>query len=142
MTLLQSHVPFSLLIVEDDKPACDLIAKIVASEFPHCAIYKAYNGMQGIELFKQLKPSIILTDISMPVMGGFEMIREINLVHRKTSFIVLTAFSDQLTYDKFRELDVCRYLLKPLDFTELFDAIEKCSADITHNESNSGSLFH
>jgi YesN/AraC family two-component response regulator len=121
----------SLLIVEDDKKARDVIVRMLALKFPNCTLHTADNGVAGMELFEQFIPDIVVTDINMPVMEGFEMIREISRKHAKASFIVLTAYSDKITFDKFKDLNVFSYLLKPLDFNELFSAIEKCSAEIT-----------
>ena len=129
MEVVQSPVSFSLLIVEDDKTSRDVIARMVALKFPNCTLYTADNGISGMELFKEFLPDIVVTDINMPVMEGFEMIREISLVHPEASFIVLTAYSDKVTFEKFKDLSVFGYLLKPLDFEELFAALEKCSAD-------------
>jgi YesN/AraC family two-component response regulator len=130
MPLTQSLTPFSLLIVEDDKAARDVIARVIPSKYPNCTVYTAENGMQGRELFRQFTPDVVVTDINMPVMEGFEMIHEINAINPNAALIVLTAYSDKVTFEKFRDLNVCTYLLKPLDFKELFAAIEKCCPTI------------
>ena len=131
MELAQALVTFSLLIVEDDQKAREVIARMVPNKFPNCTVYTADNGMEGIEIFKRFVPDIVLTDINMPVMEGFEMIKIISSINADTSFIVLTAYADKLTFEKFKDhLSVCAYLLKPLDFNELFDAIERCGAQI------------
>ena len=126
MESVQSLIAFSLLIVEDDKTAREVIARMIPIKFPNCTIYSADNGIQGLELFKECVPDLVVTDINMPVMEGFEMIRKISSLAAGVSVIVLTAYADKITFDKFKDLDVCTYLLKPLDFDELFSAIERC----------------
>lgn len=128
MELAQSPVSFSLLIVEDDKTTRDVMVRMIALKFPGCTLHAADNGISGMELFKQFLPDIVVTDINMPVMEGFEMIREISSLHPDASFIVLTAYADKVTFERFKDLNVFAYLLKPLDFSELFASIEKCSA--------------
>jgi YesN/AraC family two-component response regulator len=128
MELVKSLVPFSLLIVEDDKSARDVVVRVVGLKYPNCTLYQADNGVTGMELFRQFTPDIVLTDINMPVMEGFEMIREIGLMRADACFIVLTAYADKITFEQFKDLNVFAYLLKPLDFVELFSAIEKCVA--------------
>jgi len=125
----QPLISFSLLIVEDDKPVRDVMASLVPKKFPNCTIFTADNGIEGVELFQQFAPDIVLTDINMPAMEGFEMIANISSMNANASFIVLTAYAVKLTYEKFRDLNVSTYLLKPLDFSELFAAIEKCLAE-------------
>ena len=130
MELTQSPVSVSLLLVEDEKTARDLIARMLARKFPNCTIYTAVNGIEGMEIFKQFTPEIVIADIKMPVMDGLEMIREIKSAYAKVSCIVATAYSDKFSIDKMERIGICSYLLKPLDFDGLFAAIEKCSAEI------------
>jgi YesN/AraC family two-component response regulator len=136
MALAQSLISFSLLIVEDDASTRDIIARMIPGKYPNSVIYTAENGVEGIEVFKKCTPDIVVTDIDMPLMEGFEMIRQIGLIPADAAFIVLTARSDKLTYERFRDLKVCAYLLKPLDFKELFTAIEKCIAGIARKLDN------
>lgn len=130
MAPVQSIPPVSLLIVEDDQAAGRVIVRMVAMEFPDCTIYSAENGLQGLELFKQFSPDIVIADVNMPVMDGIQMVREIRSVSAGATCIMVTAYSDQDVLDTFKDLGVCAYLLKPLDFKDLFASIKKCSADI------------
>lgn len=130
MATSQSLPSFSLLIVEDDKAACDIIAGMIGLEFPDYTISKANNGINGLELFKQTAPDIVITDINMPAMNGIEMAREIKLINDKATFIVLTAYGDKSYFDQFATIGFCAYLLKPIDFQQLFAMIEKCSAEL------------
>jgi YesN/AraC family two-component response regulator len=128
MTSDKSHHSPSLLIVEDDNAACEILARMSAKEFPDCTIQTAGNGVVGLKLYKEIRPNIVITDVNMPVMGGIEMAREIRLINDKAKFIVLTAYGDKIYFEKFKEIGFCAYLLKPINFKELFAAIEKCSA--------------
>jgi len=139
MELVQSLVSLSLLVVEDDKAAREALARMITLKFPHCTLYTADNGVSGMEIFIQFLPDLVVTDINMPVMEGFEMIREISSIHPDASFIVLTAYADKVTFEKFKDLNVCSYLLKPLEFDELFAAIEKCSEHFTRNSPRTAS---
>jgi YesN/AraC family two-component response regulator len=118
--------PISLLIVEDDKETLAIITRMVAKKFPDYTVYGAENGVAGIEIFKQFNPDLVITDANMPVMDGVEMVRSIRRLGADKTFIVVTAYSDKVIFDTFRGLGVCAYLLKPLDFNELFASIEIC----------------
>ena len=128
-----SRPPFSLLIVEDDPAASDILARMIGLEFPGCTIYRADNGVQGLELFKELAPDIIITDVNLPKLDGSEMVREIRALDADATYIVLTAFSDSAISDRFGETGAspCAYLLKPIDFVKLFAAIERCCSERT-----------
>lgn len=134
MATLQSLQSFSLLIVEDDKAARDIIARMVGLKFPDCTIYTADNGIMGLELFKEHTPDIVLTDVNLPLMDGVELAREIRSINANATYIVLTAYSDNIIFDKFKDKGACAYLRKPIDFKELFAAIGKCSAESTESK--------
>lgn len=138
MATLQSRPSFSLLIVEDDKAACDILARMVGMEFPDCAVYTADNGVKGLELFKEHLPDIVITDVNMPVMDGVELANEIRAINANATYIVLTAYSDKVIFEKFKNIGVCAYLLKPINFKELFAAIERCSIESNLQRENAG----
>lgn len=128
---------FSLLIVEDDKAACDIIARMVGWEFPDCTIYTAENGLKGLEIFKEHTPDVVVTDVNMPVMDGIEFATQIRSINANAMYIVLTAYNDQTILEQFKQMGFCAYLLKPVDFNELFAAIERCSVENKCNKANS-----
>lgn len=125
----QSSPSYSLLIVEDDKMARDVIVRMVGLKFPDYTIYAAENGRRGLELFKEHAPEMVITDINMPEMDGIEMARKIRLLSTNATYIVLTAYGNKSFFDEFKEIGYCAYLMKPIDFKELFAMIEKCSAE-------------
>jgi YesN/AraC family two-component response regulator len=130
----KSSSSFSLLIVEDDQATCELMTRMVAESFPDCTIYTAGNGVLGALLFERFAPEIVITDINLPVMDGIEMVRKIRSINLNAKCIVITAYNDKITFDKFKDIGISAYLVKPLDFRGLFAAIEKCIGEIHLNE--------
>ncbi len=125
-----SRSSLSILIVEDDPSAIEIILLMIPLNFPEVTIYGALNGTQGVELFKEHLPDIVITDINMPGMDGIRMAEEIKAMKADTKFIVLTGYSDKVHLDKFIDIGITDYMLKPIDFKKLFAAIEKCIAGI------------
>lgn len=124
---------YSILIVEDNRGASKLIGRMVTLNFPDAVVYSADNGTTGVELFIKHAPDVVLTDISMPGMNGFEMANEIQSVQADAKFIVFTAHDEGDFLPQFKGIGVNTYLLKPLDLDELMKAIEE------HIVSSSGS---
>lgn len=120
----------SLLIVEDDRVICEMLAKVIERKYRDVTIYHAENGRIGVDLFKEHKPEIILTDINMPVMDGIEMAAAIKALDADAHFIVMTAYSDKAYFEKFSEIGYSAYLLKPIMLPTLFAAIDKCFDEI------------
>lgn len=129
METYQPRFPLSLLMVEDDDSARDIVVRMLALRFPECTIYDAENGVKGLELFKRHAPEIILTDINMPEMDGIEMARAIKAIDANATCIVLTAYGDRVITDQFKEIGFCDHLMKPVNFKQLFEVIERCNAE-------------
>lgn len=127
---MNSRSTLSILIVEDDTSAIEVIRLMIPLKFPDVTIYVAGNGTQGEELFKEHRPDIVITDINMPGMDGIRMAGDIKAIKPDTRFIVLSGYSDKIHIDKFSSIGIKDYILKPLDFKKLFAAIEKCIAEI------------
>jgi YesN/AraC family two-component response regulator len=120
----------SLLIVEDDRVMNEMLATVIQRKYREVTIYRVENGQTGVDLFKEHRPDIVLTDINMPVMDGIEMAAEIKAIQTDAHLIVMTAYSDKVYFDKFSEIGFCAYLLKPIMLPTLFAAIEKCFEEI------------
>ena len=64
-----------VLVVDDDRVSRDLLRRILARN--GWTVHEAHNGVRGLEQMKRLKPSVVLLDLIMPEMNGFEMLKEI-----------------------------------------------------------------
>ena len=106
--------PFSLLLVEDDKLAREMVARMIALEFTQCTIYTAENGKKGLELFRKHTPDLVVTDINMPEMDGIEMARAIKAINPDATYIVLSARNEVENVNKFKKIGYCAYVMKPL----------------------------
>ena len=121
----QPKTKVSILIVEDNRAANKIIGRMVAKEFPDAIVYSADNGATGVELFIEHAPDVVLTDISMPEMNGFEMANVIQSIKADTKFIVFTAHCEGDFLPQFKGIGVNEYLLKPLNLDELIMSINK-----------------
>ncbi|HTP65425.1 MAG TPA: response regulator [Geobacteraceae bacterium] len=121
--------PASFLIVEDDKDALEILCRMIHSKFPGIEVYRAENGKEGVQAFREHLPEVVITDINMPVMDGIEMAGIIKSIRPETRFIVLTAYTNRVYLEKFIDIGFSAYILKPVVFGKLFDAIENCLAE-------------
>jgi YesN/AraC family two-component response regulator len=128
-----SRPALSILIVEDEKMAYTSMLLMITAKFPGVVINFAENGRQGVERFKEQMPDIVITDINMPGMDGFEMAEEIKTFKDDSQFIVLTGYSDKYILEKFSKIGVSDYIVKPIDYKDLFAAIDKCIAGISRD---------
>lgn len=92
-------------------------------------IGEANNGESGRKLIETLKPDIALVDISMPVINGLEMITAL-YPRTDTCFVLLTGYGEFEYAKQAISLGVRDYLLKPLDYEELLNTLDKLSREI------------
>ena len=124
-TTASEHYDISLLYVEDERVTREQISRILQRIVTD--LHVAENGMQGLELYQEKRPDIILTDIMMPVMNGLEMARAIRDLDRDSQIIMLTAYSDTDYLLECITLGINQYVQKPVDFSRLASALDACS---------------
>lgn len=111
-----------VLIIDDNADNVIINQTYVSESFPHALIYSADNGLSGISLARQVNPDVVLLDINMPGMDGFEVCRRIksDLRLQDIPVIFLTALkSDRDIRMKALESGGDAFLSKPVDMFEL-----------------------
>ena len=107
----------SILVVEDDEMARELI---VGGLKPYCElVVGAQNGQEGVEKFKKQGFDIVMSDIHMPVLNGFEMMNEIKRLKPHQKFIVFTSYDSDENLIKSMEQGATLFLKKPIDMKDL-----------------------
>jgi DNA-binding response OmpR family regulator len=112
-----------ILCVEDDLETAALIAEEFEERGYEMAL--AHDGQAGFAAVLKLQPDLVLCDVSMPLMSGFELLNRLTeLTPRFASvpFIFLTALGDRDNQLKGRRLGADDYVVKPIDF-EILDTI-------------------
>ena len=112
-----------ILCIEDDRETAALIAEELVDR--GYMVILAHDGREGLAAILKTMPDLVLSDISMPVMSGFEVLeRLIGLAPRfeKMPFVFLTALTDRDNELKGRRLGADDYVTKPIDF-EVLDTI-------------------
>ena len=89
-------------------------------------IGEAGDGQEGFDLIMRLNPDIVITDVSMPVMDGIEMLRKLE-GHAAAEYIIISGYNDFSYAQQAIKLGVKDYLLKPIDDDSFFDALKNVS---------------
>jgi two-component system, sensor histidine kinase and response regulator len=113
-----------ILVIEDDLAIQQVITDVLENE--GYKIFIAANGKLGIDLAKEIIPDLIICDVMMPVMDGYQVIAAL-LNNKKTSLIPFIFLSAIVEKDKVRfgmELGADDYLTKPFKIKELVNAVE------------------
>lgn len=112
----------TILYVEDEK----IISEEVSFFFNKYVkdFYVANNGIEGLELFKKIKPDVLISDIQMPKMDGLEMIKEIGST--SVPIIITTAYSDIDYFIRAIELKISKFVIKPINLITLISDVQDC----------------
>jgi YesN/AraC family two-component response regulator len=126
----EKHV-CSLLYVEDDPEARDLVNRALSLKFRNIRLLTAENGAVGLELYQKHRPEIVLTDIKMPVMDGIMMAAQIRGQQPDAVIAVISAYCDTQQYQANAvALGITHCVSKPVAFSKLFATIEKCLSEV------------
>lgn len=113
-----------VVIVDDEPVIAEGLTKGIEWAKWNCKVAgTAENGEDGIRLVRQIKPDILITDISMPKMDGLKMIAALKSEFPNMQITILTGFREFDYARRAIELGVTRFLLKPSKFAELEEAI-------------------
>src|SRR5690625_1494095 len=112
-----------VLIVDDETPARQRLAKLLQSQTSYSVIGEAATGPEAITAAEKLKPDVVLLDIRMPGLDGLEAARHINRMSEPPAIVFVTAYGDH-ALDAF-EAEAVDYLLKPVRRERLAQALQK-----------------
>ncbi|PHV70308.1 hypothetical protein CS063_11610 [Sporanaerobium hydrogeniformans] len=127
---------YQVLLVDDEPAALSMVKRAISKSTQNYEVVgEAYDVEQGIRLFKELKPDVIITDMKMPKKSGIELIRYITEQEEKSTIcIALSGYSDfdyvhgAFTYGAFD------YLLKPIDSQKLKDLFIRMDKTLDKNK--------
>ncbi len=120
----QADRSLRVLIVDDNKDLANSLGTLLRLwGYDQRA---AYDGRSGLEEARQYHPDCILVDISMPVMDGYTMARQIRMDPglEGTKLVAQTAYADDESLERLRELGFDDHLAKPADLTRLREMLE------------------
>ena len=123
---------FHILVVEDDKEIRDGIEIFLRSQ--GYQVYKAKDGVEGLEVAEQTEIHLAIVDIMMPRMDGIEMLRRLREAGNPVYVIILTAY-DSFTYAQSAlRLGAVDFLLKPFHDGELEQAVRNLQSRMQTSE--------
>lgn len=120
---MEKFKQFTILYIEDDEGVRTVNSRFLTRMFNE--FYEAKDGQEGYELYKKYHPDIILTDINMPRLDGLSLAKKIRQTDQTTKIIISTAFSDKDYLLEAIELNLEKYIIKPLTSRNLIPALTK-----------------
>ena len=126
------------LVVDDEDPAREELCFLLA-ELPDVEVAgQAANGPEALAAIDALHPDLVLLDIQMPGLTGFEVARRM-LARDDTPYVVFVTAFDQYAIEAFN-VNAVDYLLKPVEGTRLAEAIERARRRISAERPAGGAM--
>jgi CheY-like chemotaxis protein len=115
--------PKTILIVENDEAVRQAIAEVV--QLCGWQVLEAPNGIEGLELFRNHLPDIVLTDVVMGGLDGFQLTAGIKSISARAPVIIMTAFNAPQIREKAYGVGASEFLRKPFAPEELLAALTR-----------------
>lgn len=121
---MSKQAPVRILIVDDHAVLRKAVRRLLesSSEFEVCG--EAEDGPQAIKKAAELKPGVVILDIVMPMMNGFEAARKIKEVSPHSQIVILSSYKDKQLIEESRNVGAVCYVPKSDAERELIDAVK------------------
>ena len=115
---------YKIVIIDDEPIIVEGLARTMPWDKWECLVAgTAYDGVEGQKLIRNIKPNLVITDISMPGMNGLAMIAGLKAEFPDMEIAILTGFRDFGYAQKAIQLGVTRLILKPSNMKEIEEAV-------------------
>ena len=122
----------SILVAEDEINLLERLAKYLSI---FCdTIYKAKDGLEALEMYKEHQPTLILTDINMPRLSGVAFVQEVRKTDATTQIIILSAHTNTKDFLAVVPLGLVDYLVKPVQTEALKTAVLKAFENVSKDK--------
>jgi len=112
---------YTILYAEDNDSIRENYVSFLKSYFGK--VYEANNGTSALELYNKNRPDVLLLDINMPGINGLDLAKQIRQKDETVKIVMLTAYSDTEKLLQATELNLTKYLVKPIKTFELEEIV-------------------
>jgi len=132
--MITKNSKVKILYVEDDDITRENGVEYLEDYFEN--IYESKNGLDALKKFEEINPHIIITDIQMPKIDGLEFVKKVREKSKDVQIIIITAYCHKEYLLKAIELQLIKYLMKPIKEHELKEALNLCINNLENNKTN------
>ncbi len=126
---MSSLSDLTILYVEDNLDMQENMKIILADEVKE--FYKAYDGKEGLAIYKKRAIDVVIADIDMPEMDGLDMSRAIKEINNKQHIIIISASVEPKIIKLSKDIGVDCFINKPIsDLRNLFTILEKIANNL------------
>ncbi len=113
-----------ILVIEDDFLLLEMYAITLSAD--GYEVFKANDGAKGLELIESEKPALVLLDLNMPSISGFQVLSDLQEKGNTTPVVVISNTDEQQAIDKSKDLGAKEYIVKAkTDLDQIKDVVKK-----------------
>jgi DNA-binding response OmpR family regulator len=117
----------SIVVVDDEEDLCKILE--IALRIRDFRVHLAHNGLDGLAMVRKVKPVLLITDVKMPKMNGYELVQAVRSDHNisDTKIIMITSLTEDTgkTDEQWRDsLGVDGFFTKPYETSKLLSTID------------------
>ncbi|RAV19670.1 response regulator [Paenibacillus contaminans] len=122
-----------IMVVDDEQLIRQRLAGLSEWEQLGCSIVgEAGNGVEALEVARQCRPDLMITDVRMPLMDGMQLAEEIRVLYPRTHIIFISAYHDFVYAKQAIKLGAIDFITKPINPVELLEAVELVMEGASH----------
>lgn len=126
-----------IAIADNNRELCSTLSELIEIQEDMELVGVAYDGIEATQLVEQVKPDVLILDITMPYLDGIGVMERIGEMETKPMVIVLTAFEQDSMIQRLISLGATYYMVKPFDAKTLFARIRQFANGTTTHPSSS-----
>ncbi len=116
----------SKIMIVDDARFMRVMLKDILSKEEYEVVAQLENGIQAMEQYKELKPDLVIMDITMPQMDGISALKEIREIDPEAKVIMCSAMAQKNKVKEALKMGAKDFIVKPFQKEQLLKAVRKC----------------
>ncbi|WAM33440.1 response regulator [Caldicellulosiruptor morganii] len=113
------------ILIVDDAAFMRMMLKDIITKNGYEVAGEAENGLKAVEMYKELKPDLVMMDITMPEMDGIQAVREIKKIDPQAKIIMCSAMGQQAMVIESIQAGARDFIVKPFQADRIVEAIKK-----------------
>ncbi len=114
----------NILIVDDSQFMRKLLRRILEGQSGYTIVGEAENGVEAVQMFKELKPDVVMMDIVMPIKDGISATAEIKQVNPKAKVVMCTSVGQEEKMKQAIKAGADGYITKPFQGPKVIEALQ------------------
>ena len=123
--------PLDVLVVDDEPKICQLLEQILTAR--NCSVRLAHDGLEGLSQFQKQPAEVVITDLKMPKLTGFELLRELKHLDPLLNVVVITSYPSVEGAVEAMKYGACDFITKPFDIAQIQAILYRCHQRISLN---------